>query len=220
MTPSGEPQRRVIRVPSTWYRSDSATSPAGPAATLARLVPSPPANASGRAAQPKVVDPAIDGLALAGTDGRARSLAAADGGGESLGDTATEGTLDAPHPSTAIATKRTPAASGPACHTTLGDRRYKVGEFTARVYRAPVSANTVPDPLCRQPVISARSLNQAATTSEPTSQMVTRKRAVPIDNPPGSGGAPKSLPNRRPAGTLRRPHAQELRHAVQLAGDP
>jgi hypothetical protein len=45
-----------------------------------------------------------------------------------------------------------------------------------------------------QPVISARSLNPAATTSEPTSQTVTSTSAVPIDSAAGSGGAPKARP--------------------------
>src|SRR4051812_21358215 len=62
--PFGERQSRLVGEPSPPSRADTARSPDGPAATLARLAPSSPGKPSGRAAQSNEIGAGADGLGL------------------------------------------------------------------------------------------------------------------------------------------------------------
>jgi hypothetical protein len=102
--PSAEPQSSVVGEPS-FTRTDNATIPAGPAATLTRLALSSPGNISGRAAQTNDTGAGLDGLGL----GSGAKVGAAVGG-KVVGDAADGVGVDGAHPSTAIA----PSSATPA----------------------------------------------------------------------------------------------------------
>jgi hypothetical protein len=106
--PSAEPKSSVVGDPSPGPRADSATIPAGPAATLTRLAPSSPAKSAGRAAQ--VNNAAAVLVGLGGGDDAVGSVAV---GVTTPGDAGAGETTGGAHPSSVVAPSRNPAARAP-----------------------------------------------------------------------------------------------------------